>query len=152
LQHKGLRIFAILASAGALCFPALSEQVPGIEGKWLAFESDLKTPRALIVIARDGDRIVGTVTQLLDQEENGSDPVCQRCEGAYRNRKIIGLPILFLGLEHRDGAYRGTILDPEDGRTYRCVVSPNATRDTLTIRGFVGMPIFGRDETWVRPR
>ena len=94
--------------------------------------------------------MVGTISQLFDQVEDDPDPVCLRCEGANRNRKIIGLPILFLSLEDGEGRYRGTILDPEDGRTYRCVAIPDITGNKLTIKGYIGMPIFGRTETWVR--
>lgn len=150
LRSNSPWVIAILALAGASCFSILAAEPPGIIGRWVALEPDLRTKRALIVITRDGNQVVGTISQLFDQAEDDPDPVCQRCEGVNRNRKIIGLPILFLSLEDREGQYRGTILDPEDGRTYRCVATPDITGNELTIKGYIGMPIFGRTETWVR--
>ncbi len=145
-------LVVILALASASSFTTFAGETPGIAGRWIALEPDMRTTRALIVIARDGGQVVGTITQLFDQADDNHDPICQQCEGADRNRKIVGLPILFLSLEERDGQYRGRILDPEDGRTYRCVATPDITGNKLTIKGYIGMPIFGRTETWIRSR
>jgi uncharacterized protein (DUF2147 family) len=42
------------------------------------------------------------------------------------------------------------VLDPEAGRNYRCVVTILPGGTSLRLRGFIGLEIFGRDETWVR--
>jgi uncharacterized protein (DUF2147 family) len=43
----------------------------------------------------------------------------------------------------------GTILDPQSGDTDRCKVKA-AAPDTLDVRGFVGISLFGRTQTWKR--
>ena len=69
---------------------------------------------------------------------------------SLRTRKLDGLTIM-TGFEY-DGSGRwtnGRIYDPNSGRTYRCTVKlldPN----TLEIRGYLGVSLFGRTETWTR--
>jgi len=69
---------------------------------------------------------------------------------AKRSTPIIGLQIvndfIFAGENTWKG---GTVYDPKSGKTYRGkirLVSPNK----LDLRGFVGIPLFGRTTTWTR--
>ena len=43
----------------------------------------------------------------------------------------------------------GTVYDPENGKTYKCVMSLGDAK-TLNVRGYIGIPIIGRTTTWVR--
>jgi uncharacterized protein (DUF2147 family) len=43
----------------------------------------------------------------------------------------------------------GTIYDPETGTTYNCKITMK-NKNTLDIRGFVGVSVFGRTDTWKR--
>jgi uncharacterized protein (DUF2147 family) len=70
---------------------------------------------------------------------------------AKRSRPILGLQIvndfIFAGEDVWKG---GTVYDPKSGNTYRgkmTLVSPNE----LDLRGFIGIPLFGRTTTWTRP-
>ena len=58
---------------------------------------------------------------------------------------------LFSGFEYAgDGRWKGgTIYDPNSGKTYRCVVTL-VDANTLEVRGYVGVPLLGRTETWTR--
>ena len=138
--------------AFAACAPTLglAAEAADIAGRWYAQDSDLRTRRALIVIASDGHQLVGTVDVIFAKPGEDPDPVCSECEGPDHNRKIRGLAILFLGDIGTNGEYRGRILDPEEGKVYRCVATPDPGGRKLSIRGYVGIPLLGRTETWVR--
>lgn len=84
-----------------------------------------------------------------------SDEVCTKCKGDLKNKPILGMVILQglrktgkadpkLGAEY-DG---GTILDPKDGETYRSKAW--IKDDVLTVRGFVGISLLGRNAGWMR--
>ncbi len=67
-----------------------------------------------------------------------------------RNRPLIGLEILS-GFEYAgDGRWTGgTIYDPDNGKTYRCKLR-FVDRDTLEVRGYIGISLIGRTEVWKR--
>ena len=69
---------------------------------------------------------------------------------ALRSRRLLGLQIMD-GFTYSGGTTwdKGRIYDPESGKTYKSkmtLASPNR----LEIRGFVGIPLFGRSTTWTR--
>jgi uncharacterized protein (DUF2147 family) len=44
----------------------------------------------------------------------------------------------------------GEILDPENGKTYKATLKLADNGQKLLVRGYIGLPIFGRSQTWVR--
>jgi uncharacterized protein (DUF2147 family) len=44
----------------------------------------------------------------------------------------------------------GDILDPDDGRIYRCLLSVEPDGERLRVRGFIGLSMFGRTQVWLR--
>ncbi len=58
---------------------------------------------------------------------------------------------LLAGFEYEgDGRWSGgTIYDPNSGKTYRCIVT-KVDDSTLKVRGYIGVPLLGRTETWTR--
>ena len=69
---------------------------------------------------------------------------------AKRDQPIIGL-VIVKGLKYAGkGRWsRGTIYDPEVGKTYKVKVS-REDEDTLNIRGFIGVSLLGRTTVWTR--
>jgi uncharacterized protein (DUF2147 family) len=45
----------------------------------------------------------------------------------------------------------GTIYDPDNGKTYRCTMELKSA-DTLSVRGYIGVPLLGRSVLWTRKR
>jgi len=43
----------------------------------------------------------------------------------------------------------GTILDPENGETYKCYVEL-VSESKLKVRGYIGFSLFGRTQYWIR--
>ena len=70
---------------------------------------------------------------------------------ALRQQPIIGLAIVH-GLRYAvDGSWEGgTIYDPETGKTYRSKASIANGGETLNLRGYIGISLFGRTSQWKR--
>lgn len=71
---------------------------------------------------------------------------------ANRSKPLVGKVILsgfkYAGKGVWDG---GKIYDPENGKTYSCKITLKKNGD-LTVRGFIGFSLLGRNTTWKRVR
>jgi len=124
---------------------SIADPTPAIDGIWLSGDGD-----GWIEISATDTALNGLITgspnaspERPDTDEKNPDP-------ALRDRPLVGLN-LFAGFKYDgDGRWSGgTIYDPNSGKTYRCIVTW-IDHDTLKVRGYVGVPILGRTETWTR--
>ena len=44
----------------------------------------------------------------------------------------------------------GYIIDPKNGEIYHCKMTIDPDGNTLQVRGYIGIPLFGRTQTWTR--
>jgi len=131
--------------------PAVASGV-AIVGRWTTYDEATSQPRAVIEIVGEGSRLRGRIAELFTALDGDADPVCEKCSGKERGHRIRGLSILDVSADAIDGRFRGTALDPGEGRIYEVVVTPSSDGKQLRLRGFVGLEIFGRTETWTRTR
>ena len=76
-------------------------------------------------------------------DENNPDP-------ALRSRPIIGMDLIAGFSRESDRKWvGGTIYDPRDGKTYKCKMSVQDD-GSLEVRGYVGVPLFGKTVVWTR--
>lgn len=133
----------LLATAAALgADPAL------VEGTWLNGDGD-----GWIELAIEDDQLVGRIAGSPDDPE-GRRPARQDVRNpdpALRSRRLLGLVILSGFRRDGDRWTGGRIYDPNSGNTYRGTITV-VDRDTLSLRGYVGISLFGRSENWKRRR
>jgi uncharacterized protein (DUF2147 family) len=118
-----------------------------IAGIWL---TGGKEP-AKIQVYKSSDKYFGKIVWLKNPTENGKPKVdTNNPNKTKRNNQIIGLGILkgfqFDGDDEWDD---GEIYDPETGKTYSCYISLK-DKNTLKVRGYVGISLFGRTEIWTK--
>lgn len=124
---------------------ALAEKTD-VEGRWLTQDGD-----GWITIQIAGDSLEGSVAGSPDPKQREEREFDDRNpDPNLRTRRLEGLTIM-TGLEYEgDGHWSGgTVYDPNSGKTYKCSVQQIDT-NTLKIRGFIGISLFGRSETWTR--
>lgn len=132
-----------------LTWPAHA-QVPSPVGLWTTVDETTKEPKALIRIVSVNGQLQGSIDKLILKSGDDPAPRCAKCEGTLHNAPIVGLKILD-GFRDEDGAYvGGTILDPENGKTYRSRMTLTGDGTALEVRGYIGVPAFGRTQTWTR--
>jgi uncharacterized protein (DUF2147 family) len=124
-----------------------AEEPPDISGKWLSGDGD-----GWIEIRIAGKGLSGVIAGSPNASEDRPDTDEKNPDPALRDRPLIGLQI-FDGFEYKGkGRWKGgTIYDPNSGKTYQCTVT-RVDEFTLKVRGFIGVSMLGRTETWTRVR
>lgn len=112
---------------------------------------DDHTGKELSVVEIDNNKVLsGHVVKIFPVLGHKPSDRCVHCAGAQRNKPILGMRILW-DMQWKDGLYAGgKILDPSNGKTYRCHLSLADRTEKLDVRGYIGIPLLGRTQTWLR--
>ncbi|MBW1296577.1 DUF2147 domain-containing protein [Aquimarina litoralis] len=119
----------------------------GIIGKWKTIDDNTGEARSIVEIYKKGNQIYGKIDRILKEADRGQ--LCTECEGEDYNKPIEGM-VIIKGLEKDGDEYEdGTILDPENGKVYKCKIwleedDPN----TLNVRGYIAF-LF-RTQQWIK--
>jgi uncharacterized protein (DUF2147 family) len=98
---------------------------------------------AKIEMYKKGDRYFGRTIWALNPRKDTGNP-----DSKLRNRDLLGLDLL-TNFSYDDGVYTdGQVYDPESGKTYSCKISFSGSN--LKVRGYIGISLFGRTETFER--
>ena len=117
-----------------------------IVGEWETFDDVTGNKLSVIEIYKKNNTYFGKITHLF---EDPLDSVCNQCEDDNYNKPIIGL-VIIKNLIEDDGEYNnGTILDPTNGKSYKCYLELIGN-NKLKLRGYIGFSILGRTQYWQR--
>ncbi len=142
--YRFLTVFSVLC---LLPLAALAQNTP--VGRWRSIDDATGKPKAVIEVSESGGTLSARIVQLIDTSD-GPNPLCDACTGARRNKPILGMTIAW-GLEPQGKAWGGgRILDPENGKEYSVKFTPVAGGKRLEVRGFLGVALLGRTQTWLR--
>ncbi|MBT2623037.1 MULTISPECIES: DUF2147 domain-containing protein [Chryseobacterium] len=115
-----------------------------IEGKWKTIDDETKQAKSIVEIYKKTDgSYYGKVSQLLIKP---ADPNCTNCKDERKGKPILGMEIIKGLKKDGDEFTGGTITDPKTGKTYKCTIT--RTGDQLNVRGYVGLSLLGRTQTW----
>jgi uncharacterized protein (DUF2147 family) len=128
---------------------ALAQATP--VGVWKTIDDKTKTERAQIRISETGGVLTGRIEKLLAADAK-QDAVCDKCSDDRKGKPLVGLDVL-RGVKKAEEANLwdgGTILDAAEGKVYKVRLQTADGGKKLEVRGFVGMPMLGRTQTWIR--
>jgi len=120
-------------------------------GLWKTIDDDGKTEKSLVRISEAGGVLTGSIEKVFEAGKQSA--VCDKCTDDRKNKPIVGLQIIRNVRQNADDKMLwdgGEVLDPEDGKTYKTRLKPIDGGKKMELRGYVGVPMFGRSQTWVR--
>ena len=143
LPHTSL--FAIfLATSLVASAPSAASPV----GRWKTFDEETGQAKSIISLYLEKDELKARIDSLLPAPGKDPNRVCDQCAGERKGKRIRGM-IVAWGLFLKNNAWEGGhILDPANGKTYRCRITMDPGGKTLTVRGFIGFSLLGRSQKW----
>jgi uncharacterized protein (DUF2147 family) len=118
-------------------------------GFWNTISDVDGKPTAVVEIRQVNNELSGVVRALLVAADP-PDSLCGKCSGERRGQRIVGMEILRHMKADGTEWSGGEILDPEDGKTYRASMKLTDDGRKLIVRGYIGISLFGRSQTWMR--
>jgi uncharacterized protein (DUF2147 family) len=147
-----LRTVKQVALASALLASAVTAmaQTNTPIGMWQTIDDHTGQPKALVQITEDSSgQLSGKVIKGLGPNER-PDRRCTACTDARKDQPIIGMTIISDMKKDGDAWDHGQILDPENGKVYKCQMHLEDGGNKLVVRGYIGVALLGRSQTWVR--
>jgi uncharacterized protein (DUF2147 family) len=138
----------ILLSLALFTSAALAESTPA--GLWRTIDDHTGKEKSLVRIVEVNGEFRGTLEKLFREPGEDPNPNCDKCTGDKKNKPVIGMMIL-TGLKKDNSQWAGgEILDPQNGKIYRCKAWLENKGHDLHVRGFIGMALLGRTQIWKR--
>jgi len=139
-------VFVLLSAVAGFA----SADVNSPNGLWKTIDDKTGKERSFVRITESNGVFEGKVEKIYDQPGDDPQHLCKECEGERKDKPIIGMTILW-GLKKDGEQYSGgEILDPKNGSIYRAKMKLLEGGKKLEVRGFIGVSLFGRSQTWLR--
>jgi uncharacterized protein (DUF2147 family) len=119
-------------------------------GKWKTIDDSTGKPKSMVSIWLKDGVLYGHVEAIFPEPGRPADPVCDRCKGERSGKPIKGMVIMWGFRKDGDEWSGGRILDPENGKVYKCYVQVLDGGRRLKVRGYVGLAMLGRTQHWLR--
>ncbi|MBM3389508.1 MAG: DUF2147 domain-containing protein [Betaproteobacteria bacterium] len=135
----------------------LSAVLPGVAaaqntpvGLWKSIDDETKTEKSLVRITETGGTLSGKIEKLMDPTKQ--DAKCDKCSDARKDQPVLGMTIITGVRASSDKTLweGGEILDPNNGKSYKVRIKPLDSGKKLEVRGYIGAPMLGRTQTWIR--
>ena len=143
---------AVLGAVLAATAFAAAAQSTSPAGAWKTIDDATKKEKSVVRIVDNGGVYNGRIEKLLETTI-APDAVCKECTDDRKDKPVVGLLIVRNMKQSADDKSvfeGGDILDPANGKVYKAKMKLIDNGSKLEVRGFVGISLLGRTQTWIR--
>lgn len=122
-------------------------------GYWKTIDDVTGQPKAIVQLSETNKTLSGHILKIYPRPGHDQNELCAACQGEKHNQRLVGMTMMEgfkSSAENPDEWIDGNILDPKNGKTYHCNIKTIDAGQKLSVRGYIGLPMFGRSQTWVR--
>ncbi|MCV2359534.1 DUF2147 domain-containing protein [Paucibacter sp. TC2R-5] len=120
-------------------------------GLWKTIDDETKAEKSLVRVSETGGVFTAVIEKLLDPAK--AEAKCDKCSDDRKDKPVMGMTILRdvkKSSSDSDLWDGGDILDPNNGKVYKVRLKPVDGGKKMEVRGYIGMPMLGRTQTWIR--
>jgi uncharacterized protein (DUF2147 family) len=131
--------------------PVQAPQTPA--GLWQAVDDDTKQPTGWFLIKSKDGVYSGIIAKMFMKPGEDPNEPCSKCTDDRYNHPWLGLEIIRDMKQdsgNPDKYIDGNILDPRDGKVYHAMMTLSPDNQTLTVRGYWGVALLGKNQYWAR--
>ncbi|MDR3491157.1 MAG: DUF2147 domain-containing protein [Gammaproteobacteria bacterium] len=120
-------------------------------GSWITIDDVTGKQKSIIKITENSDHaLVGKIIKTFPTPGEIPLKICSACTDEKHNQPILGM-IVLTGLKEKDNQWDGgRILDPRNGKYYKCFMQVMDDGKKLKVRGYIGFSLLGRTQIWIR--
>jgi uncharacterized protein (DUF2147 family) len=121
-------------------------------GLWKTVDDSTKKEKSLVRIVEANGVYTGKVEKIIDPDAP-KDALCKDCSDERKDKPIVGMTIIRnikASADDKTVFDGGDILDPNNGKVYKVKLTVTDKGAKLDVRGYIGMPLLGRTQTWSR--
>ena len=148
LTLKNLAVACLLAGAAL----GVAAQPTSPTGLWRTVDDSSKKDKSLVRIVEANGVYTGKVETIVDPD-SPKDAVCKDCSDERKDKPVVGMTIIRnvkASADDKNVFEGGDILDPNNGKVYRVKLKLIDNGSKLDVRGYIGTPMLGRTQTWIR--
>lgn len=117
-------------------------------GRWKTIDDKTGKARGIVRVYEQGGMLFAKIEESYDPKD--ASRICSKCTDERKDEPIVGLVLMRSIKRQGDEFAGGDILDPDTGSVYRCKFALADGGSRLVVRGFLGVPLLGRSQTWER--
>ena len=150
LSSLRLMMAGAAMSISAIVIAAPASDPTSAVGLWEQVDEKTGQPESWFKITERNGVYSGNIVKIFFKPGEDENWTCEKCEGDEKGKPVLGLALI-KGMKRNGNAYEeGTIMDPRDGAVYRALMKLSPDGQKLEVRGYLGISLFGRSQTWNR--